>query len=274
MDNQWIPFRSYCYFALCFAVGCSANDALVTNEGVAREQVPAAAVASMSLSEMFPSSEVRDLARAAARGDLIRIDKLLTEGVNVNGPGTSGATPLFWALREGNLSGFIHLLQRGANPNTVFADGGTVVHWAAVLEDIRFLDAALKAGGNINLKGGDYFGYTPLFDVLGLKKRRISSLLDRGADIDAQSSSGNTAVMVVSGRGDFETAFWLLERGANFKVRNTRGESLADWIGSAKPMMDTNSEEYRWMLKCINWLEAREVDVPDRPSTRVPALSR
>lgn len=68
-------------------------------------------VISMPLNKMFLDPDVRKLAQYAGEGNLTKLDELVKQGVNVNSSGNQGATPLFWALRNENFSGFKRLLE-------------------------------------------------------------------------------------------------------------------------------------------------------------------
>ncbi|WP_233081986.1 ankyrin repeat domain-containing protein, partial [Rheinheimera soli] len=84
----------------------------------------------MDLDELYPDSHVRALAKAAGKGDILKVRQLVASGVNVNAQGRSKATPLYWAIRKNNLAGFEALLKFGATPNVRFDDSGTMMHWA------------------------------------------------------------------------------------------------------------------------------------------------
>src|SRR6056297_2375536 len=98
------------FFAVC-ATGCSGMPELEREEARAAERARSELVAFMSLETMFPEPRLRALARAAGRGNVRRIDALVREGVDVNGRGTSGAVPLFWAMHD--IRGFRRLLELG-----------------------------------------------------------------------------------------------------------------------------------------------------------------
>src|SRR5688572_20880315 len=71
----------------------------------------------MRVGEIFQDRDVRALANAAARGQVTKIEELITEkGINVDSEGYIGITPLWWALQRKNLPGFEKLLQLGADP--------------------------------------------------------------------------------------------------------------------------------------------------------------
>ncbi len=114
---------------VCLLMGCASTSEeaklqriLQQAQEAADQQAKQELVAFMSLEIMFPDPQVRALAKAAGRGRIRKIDELFGRGVDVNARGTSGATPLFWAMK--NAKGFRRLLELGADPNAVFEDGG------------------------------------------------------------------------------------------------------------------------------------------------------
>jgi len=217
-------------------------------------------VAFMSLETMFPDEHVRALAKAAGKGRIKKIDKLVAQGVNVNSRGARNATPLFWAMQ--NLKGFKKLLELGADPNVVFDDGGNIIVWAVTSKDKRFLELALEYGGNPNLISGQ-FNETPLFEAAGPHgKSKAVILLDAGANIDAQNLSGDTTLMVAAGLGQFDLVYELLERGADFNIQDERGDKLIDVIVFRQRTMDPKNDLTRWMEKVIEWLNERDVYLP------------
>ena len=224
-------------------------------------------VAFMSLETMFTDRQVRALAKAAGDGNINKIEQLVKEGVSVNSKGTQGATPLFWALR--NYDGFKRLLELGADPNVVFGngDGGSVVHAAVTAKDERFLKAVFQHGGNPNLVDNQS-GYTPLFSALPMGVRTVETLLDAGASINAQDRFGNTAAIAAAGRGRFEIVYKLLERGADYTLKDSTGHDLADEVASVVGMLRPGSESAKWQTKVIGWLRAKGVEIPASPKHR------
>lgn len=216
----------------------------------------------MSLETMFPDKDARALAKAAGKGKVKKVEELVRSGVDVDAKGNQGATPLFWAMA--NYKGFKKLLELGADPNIVYGDGNTVVHAALTIRDSRFLEAILEHGGNPNLKAGDSSKNTPLFDALNEGKGKIDLLLEAGADINAQNSYGSTAVMATAGVGEFETAHYLLEKGADPTIANDAGETLASRVADKIGAMRPGSEAEHWQKKVVDWLEARGVEIKKR----------
>ena len=235
-----------------------------------RERLAQNAVWFMSLETMFPDERARALARAAGRGRVGAIDRLVAEGVDVNVRGHRNCTPLAWAMKRHNLKGFKRLLELGADPNLVFDDGQAVLHWTVKALNDRFLKLALEHDGDPNLIAG-VKKETPLHRVMRsmefMGKEKILILLDAGADMDSQNMFGQTPMIDAAILSRFDVVYEFLERGADYRIRSrTLGESdLADWIAFLKttpPYAHPESELSRSMQKVIDWLAVRGVEIP------------
>jgi hypothetical protein len=220
-------------------------------------------VAFMSLETMFPDPKVRELAKAAGKGKIKKIDQLVREGVSVNAQGTSGATPLFWAVRDHD--GFKRLLELGADPNIVYDDGNSVMHTAARLRNKKIIKLALDHGGNPNLVSTNSFRQTPLFDALLNGTEMIDLLLKHGANINARALFDSTPLLDAASRRDFETAFHLLERGADYSLKDENGYDLAMELATSVGMLRPGTKGERWQKKVIDWLHAKGVEIPPDP---------
>lgn len=224
-------------------------------------------VAFMSLETMFPDAQVRALAKAAGDGNIRKIEQLVKEGISVNARGTQGATPLFWAMR--NHKGFKRLLELGADPNVVYEDGNSVMHAAAGLRDRRILRAALEHGGNPNLRAPrDAMAETPIFSAMLPGVEMVDVLLQHGADINARDSFGSTPVLRSAAIGDFEMAYHLLERGADYSLKDVNGRDLADLVTKRIGKIRPGTKWAKWHEQVIDWLKAKGVEIPASPQPR------
>ena len=140
------------------------------------------------------------LADAASRGDVEEIGRLIASGVDANTVGQHGITPLWWAGFAKNYEGFTALLSKGANPNAQRSEGYPIMYMIAGMSDARFLEVALKHGGDANLRDSES-SQTPLFPAVerGLQ-RQVDLLLAAKANVNAQDPiSGETIPMVAVG---------------------------------------------------------------------------
>lgn len=247
---------------LIFAIGLAACD---SSDSKWKELVEAAdretartVVQYMSIQTMFPDPELRNLAKAAARGNLDSVRQKVHDGVDVNGRGVQNTTPLVWAMQ--NPSGFEALLELGADPNVVFGQGDTVIHWAAELGNQRLLKAALAHGGNPNLAAG-LWGDTPLHRAATTNDVVFDELLRAGAEIDARDENGNTPVMVAAMVARYDLVLSLLEKGASFDVPNRHGLSLKNQVERDRRIINLEGDQGAFYSKVANLVGAG-VDSP------------
>jgi len=198
------------------------------------------------------------LAKAAGRGDVKEINRLVSDGVNVNGVGNHDITPFWLAIWIENPEGFEALLNKGANPNAQRADGYPIMYLAANMKDSRFLEAALKYGGDPNLLDKRTGGTPLVMAVQNGYKRNVDLLLAAKGNANWQDSiSGETLPMVALGsRVDYEMAYELLQHGADPTLK-MHGYTLADTIALVSRNASNNNDP--WRVKVIEFLRSKGV---------------
>ena len=211
----------------------------------------------MDLETMFPDPQLRALAKAAGRGDIRTIDRLISQGVNVNARGHRNATPLFWAMK--NRRGFESLLERGADPNVVFDDGGSVLHWLAKSKNATLLKLALQFGGDPNLKASTMNG-SVIFETFGLDinegiPEAMKLLIENGADVNLKNEKGVTVVNMAALTNRFDVVIYLLEQGADPSLQMTSGSDLTSIIERKKTILVPSSDEAMWLRRAELWLK-------------------
>jgi uncharacterized protein len=184
---------------------------------------------------------------------------------NANAVGNHGITPLWWAARADNYEGFAALLENGANPNAQRSDGLPVMHLIVHSDDDdpRFLEAALKHGGNPDLRD-TRSGETPLFPAILFKhKRQIELLLAAKADVKAQTPIDDLTLpmVVITSSANYELAYRLLERGADPTVKTKTGLTLAGLI--ELNAITSNNPNDPWRKKVIELLRSKGVLVKE-----------
>lgn len=235
------------------------NHKLVSAEKSFNERQSRVLVMFMSLETMFPDLKLRALAKAAGEGNARLIEQLVEEGVDVNGRGTQGVTPLYWALRH--YKGFRRLLDLGADPNVIYADGSSVMLGAVNLKDLRILECALVHGGNSNLTVGDSSGRTLIFDAIDAEMKTVDLLLKYGADINARDGLGYTPLLHAAALNDYEIVYRLLERGADFSLKDPHGYDVARHLSVKIGITRPGTKWAKWQQKVVEWLLDRGVKV-------------
>ena len=94
------------------------------------------------------------------------------------------------------------------------------IHEAIAADDFTAFNQHLAAGTDVNLKDSRW-GNTPLIHAsYHGRQKMIDRLVLRGADLDAQSNNGWTALHVAVGQEHLGVVGQLLRAGADVTVRN------------------------------------------------------
>lgn len=203
------------------------------------------------------------LAEAAGRGDVKEINRQVAAGANVNAVGQHAITPLWWAAWVENYNGFAALLAKGANPNAQRAEGYPIMYLVADMKDPRLLEAALKHGGDPNLRDSTS-GESPLFPaVLHGRKPHIELLLAAKADVNARMPvSGETLPMIaIAARADYQLVYRLFQMGADPTLTNTHGQTIAVDIELVSRNASNNDDP--WRKKVIEYMQSKGMAVKE-----------
>jgi uncharacterized protein len=132
-----------------------------------------------------------------------------------------GTTPLHWAAHQNDLAAVQRLITQGADVNAKNDYGATPMSEAAVSGSAALLEALLKAGANVESPNAD--GQTALMVVArtgSVEAARV--LLTHGADVNAvEKWRGQTALMWAVAQGHPAMVRELIARGANVNARST-----------------------------------------------------
>lgn len=160
-----------------------------------------------------------DLHRAAAKGDVAAVQRLLDQGVPVDVREKKGGTPFYEAARRGQLEVMKLLLKNGAKVDDAGREGKVTPLFVAAeykqAEVIRFL---LKNGADADHK--DSFGITPLHQATMQSwhgSSEIVSILieEGGADMNLLTNDGCNALYCAVIKNHTQAALYLLSKGAD-----------------------------------------------------------
>lgn len=94
---------------------------------------------------------------------------------------------------------------------------------AAKAGDIPKIEAALKAGADVDARSGQYTALMLAASYGHVNEVRL--LLKAGADVNAKDWLGNTALMDAAANGYADVVAFLLKSGANVSYRNDNGDN-------------------------------------------------
>jgi ankyrin repeat protein len=185
--------------------------------------LPLVFFALMSTSLASQATAIHD---AAKSGNLDQIQRLVIKGVDVNAKAVRDETPLIIAAIAGNGEIVNYLLQRGADINARSASGLTALHAAAYAGHTEIISLLVAKGATVN-DSANRFGTTPL--LLATEENHIeavSSLLEHGADINAEEMNGFNATSKAGWRENWDVLTLLLANGATCQGIEIAGEWL------------------------------------------------
>lgn len=229
----------------------------------------------LTVAEMFPGNpQAQALAKAAGKGDIKEVDRLIDAGADPNAVGLYGMNVPGWLLYHPNKAGFRRLLERGADPNKIWYDGEnpqfSLLHQATFMSPTigtDYLKMCLEIGkGNPNLLPPDRH-YRPInFAVHAMCRDAFVVLYMAGADINFYSETAlgrYTLVQAAAQSGNYELAYFLLQLDVDYTytgktgVRSLKNVIDHDMHFSLKNTKNSNDPQYMWFWRCVDWLEKR-----------------
>ncbi len=164
---------------------------------------------------------------------------LIAKGANVNASSKHGRTPLDFAIMRGQEEAVETLRKHGgktgaelkaAQPDPPTAKAPDIsIHMAAEKGNIEAVKQHLNAGTDVNAKdeNSDFIGWTPLHWAAGEghegQKEIVELLIAKGADVNAKTPDGLTALFAAILGADKEIIELLIAKGADVNVRGFLG---------------------------------------------------
>lgn len=240
----------------------------------------------MTVSDMFPGNpQAQALAKAAEKGDIATMDKLVAAGANPNATGEYGVTVPAWVILHPNKEGFRRLLELGADPNKIWRreDPGfdkSLMHFV-VRETpnigIEYLTMAIETGnGDPNLRVGKYKS-PPMEEALcPVCIPAFATLLKAGGDMYYIDWFGRTYAMSAATQNNFKLVLFLLENGVDYTQKDNRGYDIASSLQVKFKRFQAHKSpqerDYMWFWRCIDFLEKRGATFTIPPDAIRPAV--
>jgi len=235
----------------------------------------------MSIEEMLPGMPLeQQLAVAASKGNIKKMDELVAAGADVNARGAYGVTLPYWVLMHPNYEGFVHLLKLGADPTLFDTDRVSFLHFSikqSPVIGLRYLKAILEIGkADPNLAHPERL-YRPLQAAIAVKSRgAFVMLVNAGAEIDYNVLGNSPFVADVMANGDFELAYYLLEQGVAITVTTSYGYGVKRVLEMDLERQPWNyvpsAPQYMWFWRCVDFVEKRGMTVKIPPDAQRPAV--
>lgn len=134
---------------------------------------------------------------------------------------------LLQAIREGNVLLVAELVDIGVSLTATDSHGLTPLHWAAREGEVKIAEILLEHGAPLDATAEGAHDSTPLLLACESPKPGAKDvavlLIDRGANVDAQNSNGDTAMHHVSRVAEAAVLKALVAAQANPEIANSRG---------------------------------------------------
>jgi quinoprotein dehydrogenase-associated probable ABC transporter substrate-binding protein len=160
--------------------------------------------------------DLTPLMAAAYRDHVPSVEALLQHGASLTVTDPKGLTPLCMAVNNRSFLAAMALLNAGASPNAACG--------ANRLTPLMIVASHLEAekSGNVPVDAG-------LFLSDGVSPQQVGQLLvSKGADVNARSKSGLTALMVAAGHDNAPLIGLLIQAGAKVDARDDDGKTALD----------------------------------------------
>lgn len=179
---------------------------------------------------LLDESELAEFKRACYMGELYRVREYLESDRRdalINMRFADGDTPLLAASSSMRYPLIEYLLSCGADPNVSDAPTVAVLHGAVAIRSLIELRAFLAYGAHTEMRVDEELGLTALHGaVIEDWEEGLQLLLEYGADINAISSMGATALCIACCQAAPNRIIELLLDGhASPELRNERGLS-------------------------------------------------
>ncbi|MGH6818077.1 MAG: quinoprotein dehydrogenase-associated putative ABC transporter substrate-binding protein [Methylovirgula sp.] len=182
--------------------------------------------------------------------DLVKF--LLDHHADVNARGSTGITPLLEAVLQDDVGTLKVLAAHGADLESLTSDGATPLALAIAENKMRAALALIDVGAPLNTKCTK-LGLTPLMVAAGRQLIQYTltsgphpfvnltldphypdtlqvarALIRHGADVNAASTSGVTALMLAAAHNNAPIVGLLLQSGANLDMKSPDGKTALD----------------------------------------------
>lgn len=220
-----------------------------------KRQLAAMIIAMPLLSPVFSaesgfSPDPTGFAVSMELGDQAKAREWLDKGMDPDFMGSRIGSGLMIGAWEGNLELMRLFISRGADINKLNVHGESALALAAWRGKSEAVNWLLERGARINAPDHQWSAlhYASFAGHEGL----VRDLVSQGADVNALTSNGSSALMLAAREGRETIARTLLEKGADRNIKNDWDEGVLEWAMRQNHLniarMVTNPEEFNIAL--------------------------
>ncbi len=165
---------------------------------------------------------------AAHWDDVATADLLIRARANANIANDFGMTPLSRACTNGSALMVQRLLDAGANPNTRIGTGETPIMTCASSGSVDAVRALIARGADVNASEPSQNQDALMWAAAERHADVVRLLIEAGANPQAHTKKGFTALHFATREGDLATTRQLLAAGVNVNIRSLPEEPPAE----------------------------------------------
>jgi uncharacterized protein len=165
---------------------------------------------------------------AAHWDDVATADLLIRARANANVANDFGMTPLSRACTNGSAAMVQRLLDAGANPNTRIGTGETPIMTCASSGSVDAVRALIARGADVNASEPSQNQDALMWAAAERHADVVRLLIEAGANPQAHTKKGFTALHFATREGDLATTRQLLAAGVNVNIRSLPEEPAAE----------------------------------------------
>ncbi|CAL1532942.1 unnamed protein product [Lymnaea stagnalis] len=172
------------------------------------------------------SDSAPHLVMLSEAGDVHRVQKLLSDGADIDEKNNNGCTALMAAVKIGSIEIVTILLDKGADVNLNAENGYTALMYASYYYFGSTRIAQLLIDGGADVNSTEVNGWTSL--MIASQKGHldfVKLLIDKKAAINETNCKGDTALMFSASNGHLDIAQRLIYNGALINVKNKVGDT-------------------------------------------------
>lgn len=179
----------------------------------------------MLLPALASAGAYEDLEESVIRGNSTDAIALINRGVDINTVDKAGNSLITQAVVRDMPELVDFLIKRRARLNVRNRNGETALSMAAFTGQMNYVQRLVEAGAEV-----DFYGWAPLlYAAYNGHTAVVEYLLKRGADINAKTENGLTALFFAARFGHIEIIKVLLRNDADPTVVSENMETAVDW---------------------------------------------
>lgn len=166
--------------------------------------------------------EISELIQSSAKGDLKRVQELVSQGVNPSSKNVDNRSPLHLASSEGHLDVVKYLIEeKKVDVNVGDRHGNTPLFEAQVGEHQEVVDYIKSKGGSLIAGNDETNGLCDA--VFADDIENVREMIKGGVDVNAPNQQGSTALHIAALNGRLTLVEELLKNGAQVNITNRWG---------------------------------------------------